>query len=303
MKLNPTSHQTEDRRPFQPPQRDGRRIALAVGGIGVLLLACAGAAYLWWPGRQVVARAPAPTPVAVVEAPSPAPPAEPVIRHPIEPAASAPMPSLPPLDKSDDAAARALTDLLGAKSVTAMLQTDAFVRRVVATLDNLGRAHAAPRLWPVMPTAGKFSTRQVDGAEFIAAANATRYAAFVGFVEAVDTRRAAALYMRLYPLFQQAYQELGYPRGYFNDRLVEVIDQLLATPEPVGPPAVHLTEVKGPIASDRPWVRYEFADPALQALPAGSKMLLRMGPDNARRLKAKLAELRAAIARAPAGKP
>jgi hypothetical protein len=109
--------------------------------------------------------------------------------------------------------------------------------------------------------------------------------------------------MRLYPLFQQSYQELGYPRGYFNDRLVEVIDQLLATPEPVGPLAVHLTEVKGPITSDRPWVRYEFADPALQALPAGSKMLLRMGPDNARRLKAKLAELRAAITRAPAGKP
>ena len=61
--------------------------------------------------------------------------------------------------------------------------------------------------------------------------------------------------------------------------------------------------MKGPISSDRPWVRYEFADPALEALPAGSKMLLRMGPENARRLKAKLAELRSAIARAPARKP
>ena len=79
--------------------------------------------------------------------------------------------------------------------------------------------------------------------------------------------------------------------------------ELLATPEPAGPLAVRLTEVKGPIESDRPWVRYEFADPALEALPAGSKMLLRMGSDHARVLKTKLTELRRAIAKAPAGKP
>lgn len=107
--------------------------------------------------------------------------------------------------------------------------------------------------------------------------------------------------MKLYPLFQQACQDLGDPQGYFNDRLVEVIDRLLATPEPAGPLAVRLTDVKGPIASQRPWVRHEFVDPALQALPAGSKMLLRMGPDNERRLKARPVQWRSAIPRESAG--
>jgi hypothetical protein len=118
----------------------------------------------------------------------------------------------------------------------------------------------------------------------------------VQFVETVDSPRAVALYRRHYALFQQAYGDLGYPRAYFNDRLVEVIDHLLATPEPAGPVKVRLTEVKGPVAPAQPWVRYEFADPGLEALSSGQKMLVRMGPENARRLKAKLAELRRLVA-------
>jgi hypothetical protein len=44
---------------------------------------------------------------------------------------------------------------------------------------------------------------------------------------------------------------------------------------------------------------YTFADPALEARPAGQKLLIRMGPDNAAIIKAKLTELRTAITAAP----
>jgi hypothetical protein len=46
------------------------------------------------------------------------------------------------------------------------------------------------------------------------------------------------------------------------------------------------------VASTRPWVRYQYVDPQLESLAAGQKILLRMGPDNERRLKQKLRELR-----------
>lgn len=104
------------------------------------------------------------------------------------------------------------------------------------------------------------------------------------------------LYVRLYPLFLQAYEELGYPGKSFNDRLVKVIDQLLETPELTGQVKLTLTQVQGPIPSTRPWVRYEFADASLEARPAGQKILLRMGGTNMRALKAKLAEFRDRIA-------
>jgi len=110
----------------------------------------------------------------------------------------------------------------------------------------------------------------------------------VAVIDKLDMQRLAAVYIRFYPLFQDAYQDLGYPNGYFNDRLVQVIDSLLAAPAPAGP--VELV---------RPNVMYMFADPALESRPAGQKLLLRMGPDNAAVLKTKLTELRAAITAAP----
>jgi hypothetical protein len=102
--------------------------------------------------------------------------------------------------------------------------------------------------------------------------------------------------VQLYPSLQRAYEELGYPKRYFNDRFVDVIDLLLATPEPISAPKVHLPTVNGPVQPQRPWVLYEFDDPQLEGLAAGQKMLLRMGLRNERRVKVRLAELRNLIA-------
>ena len=268
---------------------------LIAAGVAALVLALAAGGVYWW--RQRVAPPPGmtmPPPVAraPVSAPAPAP-SEPVIRHPIEAADAASAPSTT-LDRA------ALVELLGSKMANAFVQFDGFVPRLVATVDNLARPHAAPRLWPVHPTPGRFTVERSGEAEQIATANAPRYTPFVAFAEGIDSRRAVALYRRHYALFQQAWGDLGYPRTYFNDRLVEVIDHLLATPEPAAPVKVKLTEVKGPEPITQPWLRYEFADPKLDTLSSGQKMLIRMGPDNARRLKAKLMEVRRLVASGPA---
>ena len=48
-------------------------------------------------------------------------------------------------------------------------------------------------------------------------------------------QQLASIYVRYYPLFQEAYEELGYPGRYFNDRVIEIIDHLLQTPDIVEP--------------------------------------------------------------------
>lgn len=194
----------------------------------------------------------------------------------------------------------ALIELLGRTSVSSFIATDDFPRRLTATVDNLGRSHAPPALWPVTPTPGRFTVDEVDGSTVISKDNSGRYTPFILLVETVDVGRAVQLYRRMYPLLQAAYQELGFPRAQFNNRLIEVIDLLLATPNPERPIKLHLLEVKGPVASVRPWVRYEFADPQLESLAAGQKILLRVGAGNQKRLAAKLTELRAALTQ-PAG--
>ncbi len=239
--------------------------------------------------------APVSPPVADVDAHASDEPTVP--RHPIE-AAEATPDGPPEPEGAVPWLVQRLMALLGREQVTAWVQTDELIRRIVATVDNLDSGHAAPVLWPVHPTPGRFSTQVGTGdSERIHPDNAARYAPAVKLATSVDLDQLVAAYRRLYPQFQKAYEELGYPGRYFNDRLVAVLDHLIATPVPAALPAVVLVEVKGPVPSTRPWVRYEFADPALARLSAGQKMLLRTGPDQQRRLQTVLADLRTRVAR------
>ena len=85
-------------------------------------------------------------------------------------------------------------------------------------------------------------------------------------------------------------------KRYFNDRLVAVLDHLLLAPEPKSPLRVKLTPVNTDVPNLRPWVRYEFVDPALESLSSGQKILVRMGPANEVRAKALIRELRKRVA-------
>jgi len=265
--------------------------------IAVVIVAALGGGFWWWRTHQP---APPPPPVAAPAPPPAAPPAPPPpvdagIQHPLDQAA--PSKALPSLDESDDYVKGVLSGLLGKKGL-AYLVLGNFIRNTVATVDNLARERATPVAWPVNTTPGAFETD--GGADaVIAAKNAARYAPFVRFVTAVDTRRAVALYRHLYPLFQQAYKDLGVQGKYFNDRLVQVIDNLLDTPELVGPVKVKRIQIPVAGGSPRESSLYAFADPALEARSAGQKILMRVGPDNAAKLKAKLLDIRSQIASGP----
>ncbi len=65
---------------------------------------------------------------------------------------------------------------------------------------------------------------------------------------------------------------------------MEVIDHLLAAPE-----------VQEPLRLVQPKVLYEYADPRLETLSAGQKILVRVGSENAAKLKAKLREIRGEV--------
>jgi hypothetical protein len=245
----------------------------------VIVVAGAVAVYRWH-----VANAPEPAP-AVATAPAPPPaaaPEAPKIVHllPEPPPGAAP---LPPLANSDVAAREALAKLFGSETLANYFNTDGAIRRFVATIDNLPRKSAAARLMPVKPVPGAFAVNGSGDAFEMTSQNPLRYRPYIVAMEGADAKRLVATYVQLYPLFQAAYQELGYPNGYFNDRLIEAIDDLLATPD-IGSPRLA-----------QPKVLYEFADPALEDRSAGQKIMLRMGSSNAARVKDKLRAVRREI--------
>ncbi|MEO5697917.1 MAG: DUF3014 domain-containing protein [Burkholderiaceae bacterium] len=267
--------------------------------VALLVLVGLGLGAYFWSRQDAPVDVPVASAPPVAEAPASAPAASApgAIQHPVEAIApdAAQAVTLPPLAESDRLVTDELSGLLGRNEVLSFLNVDGFVRRFVATVDNLARDHAASRLWPTHPTPDRILILERADGIYLDESNAERYTPLVRFAASVDMAKAAAMYKRLYPLFQQAYEDLGYSGRYFNDRLVQVIDHLLATPETTGPVKLTLTQVQGPIPSTRPWVRYEYADSKLEGLSAGQKILLRVGNANARLLKSRLTELRARI--------
>lgn len=232
---------------------------------------------------------PAATPEAAPVETAPPPPAEAAAENPTpSPSTADTGGPLPALAESDADFAAALGELVGSDTVGAQLVRENVIRNLVVTVDNLPRQKLAVERRPAKPTPGEAETdgdADLGEVTTLSVKNYGRYVSFVTAVQAADAKRLAALYFHWYPLFQKAYEDQGYPDKQFNDRLLVAIDDMLKAPE-----------VQGPVRLVRPRVFFEYADPALESRSAGQKLLIRMGPENAARVKAKLRELRAEVA-------
>ena len=229
-------------------------------------------------------------PVQIVPPPASEPATEPVIQHPVtttpeelkaaEPIIDPEKP-LPEPKQSDAAMAEILAKLFANQKLDRFFILEHFIERFVVMVDNLPRPQLPATHRPLKKTPGKFLVTGEREQLTIDPANYRRYTPLVKMLSTLDTEQVLAVYKLLYPLFQSAYQGLGYPDAYFNDRLVAVIDHLLTTPP-----------VSGPIYLVQPKALYLYADPALEELSAGRKILLRCGPENATQIKAMLHEYR-----------
>lgn len=221
------------------------------------------------PAQQAPAPEPAPVPPPAMEAPEPSEP-------------------LPPLDDSDAEIRQEAEAVAGGPAINPYISAPGIARKLVVTVDNLPRDKVAMRLRAVPELPGRFAASGSEDDLVLDESNFVRYQPFVDLVASLDAVQVADAYRHFYPLLQEAYEDLGYPGQPFHYRVIECIDDLLDAPE-----------VGAGVRLVRPKILYEFADPALEARSAGQKALIRMGPDNARIVKAKLREIRAALA-APA---
>ena len=227
---------------------------------------------------------------------TPAPADEALTRHPVPEtgaeAGAEPAKPLPALKDSDAALQESLGQLFGPARLGELFVLKDMINRFVVTVDNLPRAKLPLRDMPTLPPPGKFLVNAQTGeGAVIAPENYKRYSEYVRLFTDMDAQKTVSLYFHFYPLFQEAYSNLGYKTAYFNDRLVAAIDDLLAAPE-----------IKDPVQLVQPSVFYKYADPRLEALSSGQKIMLRIGADNAAKVKAKLRELRRALTDAGANK-
>lgn len=273
----------------------------------VFLLLAAALVGAWWFGQQrqtgpdepVVefVTAPAPRPEPRYPLPEPEPEPEPLtLLAPeaaeqdedtlsAEPAPDTVEPALAPLpvlSHSDPAVLDDLRALLGSEAVERWVRPDWIISRAVVIVHSLDGDAPPVEIRPLGLLRGApRTTSEGEGRLFWTETTARRYAEVVGLLQSVSPTESAARYARYYPLFQQAWEELGEPEPWFNDRLIDVIDHLLAAP-PLELP-LELTPWEG---------RLKLADDRLEAESWGRKLLIRLGPDQATAVQAWLQALR-----------
>jgi len=208
----------------------------------------------------------------------------PPIQYPVPEIATEfePVKPLPMLNESDSTVEEEFKDVVTNTSLSELLLFKTFIRNFVVIIDNLTAKMLPQKYYFFRPPGGTFMVQLTeDDVIYLDSDNFQRYTPFINLINTLDIDRLAQIYTYLYPLFQEAYVELGYPDRYFNDRLIHVIDTLLDT-----------KDMSGPVKLVQPKVYYKYADPELEALNAGQKLLIRIGPQNTTLIKARLMELK-----------
>lgn len=234
---------------------------LVIGGV---LLAVVAAVVFFFLRRGEVGPAP-PSTLASETAPEEAAPDTP----PAEP--------LPMLDQSDTLVRTLVAEVSQHPQLAAWLIPEDLVRRFVAAVDNVAHGDSPLSHVRFLEPEGSFTTAPAGDVLVIDSVQYARFDLLTSVFSALDTAGTVALYRRLSPLLEEAYRELGYPDGTFEDCLKEAVDALAAVPSPSGD-----VEVEGGVRS------FSYADPELEALTQAQKHLLRMGPINIGRIQHKL---------------
>jgi hypothetical protein len=258
-----------------------RHIVIAVVVLVALVLA-----FVFWrqapdpeppPVRDDEVMEPVPPPVSESDPVSPMPEPEPVV----EPLELEPIFVLPRLNESDDFVREQAREVIEVDADKDWLQHEDLVRRFAVMVDNAATGNVPRQQLDFLAPEGAFPVVREDDSVFLDERGYERYDPVVDTLVRVEPERAVGLIHTLSPLIAQALQELGYREPNPDARIRAAIDHALATPV-----------IEDRIELVQPGVLYEYADPELEGLSRLQKQLMRMGPDNLRRIQSYLQEVR-----------
>ncbi|WP_288132486.1 DUF3014 domain-containing protein [Microbulbifer sp.] len=235
---------------------------------------------------------PAPEPDPSVDLDEPKEPEIPPAPEPTEP--EDPPRELPALNESDKEARADIISLSSDGALAKWIVSDEVVRKWVAAVNTATRGELMHKNRPFTNLKDGIAVKDLESRDdgtkvyVLSQENYQRYDQPVRLFAMVDTDTAVKLYQFWYPRLKQAYGELGLKNKNFHAALLAAIDQVLAAPE-----------VEGPIKLVQPTVYYKFEDEKLEKMPGLHKLMIRIGPDNAARVKEKLRELKAALQTLP----
>ena len=185
---------------------------------------------------------------------------------------------LPSLNDSDGFVLEGISALQNGLEAIRLLANDQLARKFVVFVDNISRGEFPQTGLPYRSLTQEMPAENIDDNLFVMDDSAfKRFDQIVDTFVSIDTDAAIVLYRSLSTLFQQAYGEIGFRDVNFDDTLRSAINNVLRT-----------DNVEGPFQLVKPSVMFLYADASIENLQDVHKQLIRLGPDNTQKLKAKL---------------
>ncbi len=192
---------------------------------------------------------------------------------------------LPSLNNSDEFVFEGLRALQNGAALIRVLADEQLIRSIVVFVDNISRGEFPQNGLPYKRIGQEMSVRNIDENLFVMEANShDRFNQIIDTFVAVDADQALVLYRTLQPLFQQAYAEIGSRNVNFDDTLRSAINAVLRS-----------SNVEGPYQLVKPSVMFLYADANIENMDEMQKQLIRIGPENTEKLKAKLRQFSAQL--------
>jgi len=192
---------------------------------------------------------------------------------------------VPALAESDAFVQRKALAIINNNVLSSSLVQQDIARQFVVFVDNLAQGELTRKVSPLKGPEKLFSVSEITNKVYLNPEGFHRYDAYVDSIAKMDEQTLMATYKQMTPMLEEAFSELGYSNAKFNDRMLQAIKILLAAPI-----------IEDPIELSSISVNYQFVDPNLEALPSAQKLLIRMGPENTRKLKVALRKLESQLA-------
>ncbi|WP_375772875.1 DUF3014 domain-containing protein [Archangium gephyra] len=164
------------------------------------------------------------------------------------------------------------------------LSMDDLARRFVSATNAVAEGQSPRVQLSFLAPGSGFRTARRAGRTVIAPESYARFDGVARVLASVNTQGVQRVYQELKPLLEAAHAEIAPPGRTFDQALSQAIGRMTGVVVPTG-----LVEVtpKGAL--------YVYADPRLEALSGAEKHLLRMGPENMRKVQTKLSEISIAL--------
>ncbi|GIU12855.1 hypothetical protein TUM4261_26400 [Shewanella sp. c952] len=278
----------EDR--ITPQEKSSGTNGLAIIAIAaVVLISVGGYYYLSGDDKseepQIIAPVivPDPIPEEPLETEAILPEPEPEIVEPVQLPEVEPVPEVEPLPALADSDAyihQKAIDIADGMAIEPLMIEDNVVRQFVVFVDNLAQGELARKVSPLKAPNNSFTVSEIANKTYVDPDSYHRYDLYADFLASLNEEELAKSYKEMTPLLGEAFSELGYNDTSFDERMQQAIAIMLDAPI-----------IEQPIELDGVSVNYQFVDPNLEALPNAQKLMIRMGPENSRKVKSALRRL------------